>query len=127
MVTVLTEPRRRGGFLVSEAEGTRSREVGQFINAGSVDLALPAGMVIGQLVADGSFVGYTNTGTLGAQTAVGVLWDNVTIPAGGTVDATYIARDAEVNAAELQYVAGDSAADITAALADLRALGIVAR
>lgn len=127
MVTVLTEGHRRGGFLVSEAEGTRSREVGKFINSGTVDLALPAGMVIGQLAADCSFVGYTNTGTLGAQTAVGVLWDNVIVPAGGTISATYIARDAEVNAAELQYVAGDSAADKTAALVDLRALGIIAR
>ncbi|MEJ0020723.1 MAG: head decoration protein [Acetobacteraceae bacterium] len=127
MVTVLTEPRRRGGFLVSEADGTRSREVGKFINSGSVDVALPAGMVIGELAADGSFVGYTNAGTLGAQTAIGVLWDNVTIPAGTTISVTYIARDAEVNAAELQYVAGDSAGDKTAALVDLRALGIIAR
>jgi hypothetical protein len=127
MVTVLTEGRRRGGFLVSEAEGTRSREVGKFINSGSVDVTLPAGMVIGQLAADGSFVGYTNTGTLGAQTAIGVLWDNVTIPAGATISATYIARDAEVNAAELQYVAGDAAGDKTAALVDLRALGIISR
>ena len=127
MVTVLTEPRRRGGFLVSEAEGIRSREVGKFINSGSVDVPLPAGMVIGQLAADGSFVGYTNTGTLGAQAAIGVLWDNVIVPAGGTISATYIARDAEVNSAELQYVAGDSAGDKTAALVDLRALGIIAR
>ena len=127
MVTVLTEPRRRGGFLVSESEGTRSREVGHFINSGTADLALPAGLVIGQLAADGSFIGYTNTGTLGAQTAVGVLWDNVIIPAGGTISATYIARDAEVNAAELQYVAGDVAGDKTAAVVDLRALGIIAR
>jgi hypothetical protein len=127
MTTTFTEPHRRGGFLISEAEGTRSREVGAFTNAGSVDLALPAGLVIGQLAADGSLVGYTNTGTLGAQTAIGVLWDNLTIPPGVTATETYIARDAEVNAAELQYVAGDVAADKTAALADLRSIGIVAR
>ena len=127
MATVLTEPRRRGGFLVSEADGTRSREVGKFINSGTADLSLPAGLVIGQLTADGSWGGYTNTGTLGEQTASGVLWDNIIVPAGGTISATYIARDAEVNAAELQYVAGDSAADKTAALVDLRALGIIAR
>jgi hypothetical protein len=39
--------------------------------------------VLGQLTADSSFAGYTNTGTLGLQAAAAVLWDNVTVPAGG--------------------------------------------
>ncbi len=124
---VLTEARRRGGFLVSEAEGTCSREIGNFVNSGTVDVALPAGLVLGQLTADSTFAGYTNAGTLGLQAAVAVLWDNVTVPAGGTITAAYIARDAEVNGAELQYVSGVAAADKTAAIADLRALGIIAR
>ena len=127
MTIVLTEGRRRGGFLVSESEGTRSREIGHFVNAGTVDIVLPAGLVLGQLTADSSFAGYTNTGTLGLQAAVGVLWDNVPIPTSGTVTAAYIARDAEVNAAELQYASGVVIADKTAAIADLRTLGIIAR
>ena len=79
---VLTEARRRGGFLVSEAEGARSREISHFVNSGTVDVALPADPVLGQLTADSSFAGYTNTGTLGLQAAAAVLWDNVTVPAG---------------------------------------------
>ena len=57
---------------------------------------------------------------------VGVLWDSLRIPASGTVAATYVARDAGVNAAELQYAAGVDLRGKAAALADLRALGIIA-
>jgi hypothetical protein len=43
------------------------------------------------------------------------------------VAATYVTRDAEVNAAELQYAAGVDASGKAAAVADLRARGIIAR
>jgi hypothetical protein len=125
--TVLNEGRRPAEFMISEGPGLRSRDVGHFVNSGTVELDLPAGLVLGQLAADFSFAAYTNAGTLGLQAAVGVLWDNLRIPASGTVAATYVARDAEVNAAELQYAAGVDAPGKAAALADLRALGIIAR
>ena len=127
MVTILNEGRRPAEFMVSEGPGLRSREVGKFVNAGAADVLYPAGTVISQLAADSSFTPYLNSGTLGAQTAIGVLWDNVRIAAGTTVSATFVARDAEVNAAELQYAAAMDAPGKAAALIDLRALGIIPR
>jgi hypothetical protein len=126
-MAVLSEGRRTAEFMISEGPGMRSREVGKFINAGSVEVLLPAGLVLGQLGADSSFVSYLNTGTLGAEKAMGVLWDNVRIPATSTISATYVARDAEVNASELQYAAAVDAPGKAAALVDLRALGIIPR
>jgi hypothetical protein len=82
-------------------------------------------MVISQLAADASFTPYPNTGTLGAQTAIGVLLDNVRITAGATVSRTHVARDAEMTAAELQYAAAVDAPANAAVLVDLRALGII--
>lgn len=124
---VLAEGRRAGEFMVSEARGMQSRDVGNFTNSGGTDIVLPAGLVLGQLAADSSWAPYTNAGTLGLQVATGILWDNTRIPAGATVKATYIARNCEVNAAELQYAAGVLTADKTAALVDLRAIGIIPR
>lgn len=126
-MAVLSEGRRAAEFMISEGPGMRSREVGKFINAGSVEVLLPAGLVLGQLGADSSFVSYLNTGTLGAEKAAGILWDNVRIGATSTVSATYVARDAEVNASELQYAAAVDAPGKAAALVDLRALGIIPR
>lgn len=124
---VLTEARRRGGFIVSEANGMRSREIGTFINAGTVAVTLPAGTVLGALTADGSYAAYSNAGTLGLAAASGVLYDSLTIAGSGTVHSTVLVRSCEVNASELQYASGVDDTGKAAALVDLRALGIIPR
>ena len=50
--TVLNEGRRPAEFMISEGPGMRSRDVGHFANAGTVELDLPAGLVLGQLAAE---------------------------------------------------------------------------
>jgi hypothetical protein len=127
MVTVLNEGRRPAEFMVGEGPGLRSREVGKSVNGATAGVLHSVGTVISQLAADSSLTPYLSTGTLGAQTAIGVLWDNVRIAAGTTVFATYVARNAEVNAAELQYAAAVDAPGKAAALVDLRVLGIIPR
>jgi hypothetical protein len=124
---VLTEGQRTGEFIVREANGYRSRDVFSFINSGTVTLDLPAGTVVSTVTADSTKAPYTNAGTLGLAVASGILFDNLHIPASGTVSATVIVRDAEVNASELKYASGASGGDKTAALVDLKALGIIGR
>ena len=124
---VLAEGRRTAEFMMSEANGMRSRDVGTFINSGTVEVLLPAGLVLGKLAADSSYAGFTNAGTLGLQTAAAVLWDNVRIAASGTVTATIITRSAEVNDAELQWVGTVDSPGKALARTSLRAIGIIPR
>jgi phosphoglycerate dehydrogenase-like enzyme len=110
-----------GGFLVSEAPGTRSREVAE-IAAGQT---LAAGTVV--QLADSKLTAFTaDTNTAGSviTAACGVVINDGV--AGEEV--AYIARDAEVNLAELTYpdetTGGNEEANTIASLA---ALGIIAR
>jgi hypothetical protein len=129
-MTVLTEGKHRGEFIVSEANNTRSRKTGT--------VALGQNLVAGQLVAlsGGSLIAMPGTlDTAGALTAtcVGVLFDNYDATTDGDAGAAiagavYIDRDAEVLGAELTYPTettdGDEAALCNVQLA---ALGIVVR
>lgn len=112
----LNEGKHTAEFLLSEGNGSISREVGEL--AANV-AAIPAGTVLGKVTATGRLVPYTNAASDGSQTAVGVLYANAAISAAPR-DVTYIARSAEVTGVEL------TGAD-AAALTDLAALGIVVR
>lgn len=112
-MTVLTETRHAGAFLLSEAPGNRSREQklvasGQTLDAGEV-VMLSAGKLV-------TFDGGTSSTVLGISL-------NAVDASGGAVMGTYIARDAEVNAALLSYPAGTR----TLTENDLNALGIILR
>lgn len=118
-MTVYTEGRHAGEFLISEANGQRSRETvtvtsGQNLAAGAI-IELATGKAIG-------FAGAT------ASEAIGVLFDAVDATGGDVTDAVYIARDAEVQASEITVASDDTAeTKKTAAIADLLAIGIIAR
>lgn len=105
---------RAGEFLVSEANGTRSRD--------SVTLTggpyLP-GQVLGVVTASGKYTAYASGATNGTQTAAAVLYGNGDGSA-ADVSAAVVARDAEVSA---ELLTGDDAD----ALVDLAAVGIIAR
>lgn len=104
-----------GEFLLSEANGTRSREQ---VVIDSTAGALVPGTVLGKLTG-GDYVAYNNGASDGSQTAVGILYaaaPNLTVDQ----KAVMIARDAEVDESELT---GLDAAGKT----DLQALGIVFR
>lgn len=112
----LNEGKHTAEFLLSEGNGSISREVG--ILAANV-AAIPSGTVLGRVTATSKLVPYSNAAADGSQAAVGVLYANAAISATDQ-DVTYIARSAEVTGVELT---GADAAAVT----DLAALGIVVR
>lgn len=122
-MTVKTEGVHAGGFLVSDANKTRSREIVTILS-GEV---LTAGTVLGKLTASGKYVGLAAPGgTDGSDTVAGVLWDNVDAT-DGDVEVTAIVRDAEVNEHELVFADDLDTGDRAAALDGLRAIGIIPR
>lgn len=124
---VLNERYYPGAFIISEANGFRSRDTGLVKNPGGTELVLEAGLVMATLTADGSLVPYDNVGTDGSEVASCILYGGGVIPAGGQKRLAIVARDAEVNGAELRYDASVDAAGRAAALVDLATRGIIGR
>jgi hypothetical protein len=124
MPNLFNEGRHPGEFLLSEAEGTRSREV-VTIPAGSGIIA--AGTVLGRITANGNHVPSPATGADGSQTAVAIALygvDATTVPQKVTV----ITRDAEVKADALVYAPSVNDGPTRAAKAtQLAAVGIIVR
>lgn len=86
------------------------------------DVVVTAAAATGQ----GQFVKHDPEATDGTQIAAGILFGEVTVPAAGTADAAAVVREAEVRTAYLVWDDHD-AGEKTAALAQLAALGIIAR
>src|SRR5690606_5214096 len=118
----LNETPHAGGFILSEANGKRSRE--------NITIAsgenLQAGAVLGKITANGHYAAYDNDATNGVQTAAGILLAAVDAT-GGAKPGVAIVRDAEVNEHELVWDEDNDTSDITAGVADLLALGIILR
>ncbi|WP_435102350.1 head decoration protein [Arhodomonas sp. AD133] len=119
---VKTEGMHRGEFLVSEANGSRSRET-VTIASGQV---LEAGAVLGKVTASGEYTAYAPGATDGSEAAAAVLYDAVDTGE-GTKEAVVVARDAEVNATELVWPSGATQTHIDNGTANLAANGIIAR
>ena len=121
-MTVKTEGKHRGHFLVSESNGHRSRAV-VTIAQGEV---LSAGAVIALNSSTGKYEGYDNDGTTTTNAARAVLYDNVDATS-ADVDAVAIVRDAEVNGEEIVFANSEDTGDKEAAYADLATHGIIVR
>jgi hypothetical protein len=124
MTTLFNEGRHPGEFLLSEAEGTRSREVAT-VAAGAGIIA--PGTVLGRVTASGKFVASPDTGADGSQTAACIaLYGCDATSADQKI--TVIQRDAEVKADALVFAASVNDAPKRAAKAtQLAALGIIVR
>jgi len=122
-MATLTEGTHAGEFIVSEANGTRSREGVTVLSAQT----LVAGELVGIETASGKYVAYDPTGTIvGSDTVAGISFTAVDASAGDKTNQVVIVRDAEVRGSDLTYneaVAGV----ITAEVAGLKALGIIVR
>lgn len=121
-MTTLTEGPRNAGYLISEANGTRSREV---VTLASGHVYLP-GAVLGKVTATEKYVSIAPAANDGSEKAVAVLYAFVDA-ADGDKPGVITARDSEVQATELIFPAGITPEQTTAALAELATLGIVAR
>lgn len=118
-MAIYTEGARTSAFLVSEANGSRSREEQAFDSATNwAGAAIPAGQVYA--IVGGVAVAFDGDAVDGSEVASGILYEDV--DAGGNVERAVIVRDAEVNRAEL--TADGTNAEVDAALL---ALGIVVR
>lgn len=117
-MAALTERNHDWAFVLSEANGHRSRENGVVASGQGV---LEAGTVVGL---DGS--GNLNQWAGAGDTAVGVLGQTVDATS-AAVPAAYIARDAEVNLRLLTYAEGSPGVTEAEVTAELLLLGIIVR
>jgi len=123
-MTVLVEPRHPGEFILSEANGQRSREA-ITIAAGAGVIA--PGTVLGKVTATGKYVASAVGATDGSQipSAINIYGADAT---GVDVSVSAIVRDAEVNGACLTYHADrDQKPEKAAAHDALKSLGVIVR
>ncbi len=121
----LTERRTGGNFVVSEAQGLRSRDEG-VVAPGT---ALRSGQLTAKRDSDNTYITWNPTGTPpGAGQVRGLVYADSGATGTGTpaVRGAWIARDAEVNADEIDWN-GATSAQVTAGTAALLALGIIPR
>lgn len=110
-------------FLASEASGTRSREI-VTIASGNI---ITAGMVLGQITADGKYAPHESGASDGTETAVAVAYEDVDASAADQ-DVTAIVRDAEVFRDRLAWDASvDNTTKEDAAIAQMADVGIITR
>lgn len=121
-MTTLTESAHTAEFIVSEANGARSRATGTLIEG--QDLA--AGTVLGVITASGKYTQFNQDGEDGSETAAGVLYAAVDASSGDAT-AVIVARDAEVNGDELTWPADITSEEKTAGIANLASVGIIVR
>jgi hypothetical protein len=115
-MTPIQEGKYAAEFLLSEGNGDISRDV---VTIAAAAGAMVPGTVVGKITASGKYAAYSNAASDGTEVAAGVLFAAVPDLAADQ-KALIIARDAEVISAEL------TGAD-SAGLADLKAIGIIAR
>jgi len=122
-----TEGRHTAEFLISEANGTRSRD--QVTVTVPASTTLKPGLVLAKLSASGKYVPYDNDGSDGSEAAAGVLYHELVNAAGAPADAeaTVITADAEVRSADLEWDSSVDDSEKAAGRADLLALGIKSR
>lgn len=118
-MTSITETGHAGGFILSEANGNRSREEATIVSGQN----LGAGAVLGKISASGKYTAYDDGAGTGEQTAVAVLYADCDA-SGGDTQATIVARDAEVNGEEIVFASG---VDEAGAVVDLAGVGIIVR
>lgn len=116
----VAEGMRAAEFLVSEANGFRSREVVTVTGA----TALEPGTILGRVTGSGSYVRQDTAAGDGSEVHAAIL---LAAYEGTETTHTVIIRDAEVNKAHLIYEDSASAGEITAADEALAALGIIVR
>lgn len=115
-MTILTSVARMKAFVLSEGEGTISRENITVTQSGD---AIASGTVLGKITASGKYIPYVNTANDGSEVAAGILYNHLDA-ATGDIKAVAFVRHCEVNGGELTGL--DSAGT-----ADLKALSVIAR
>ncbi|MFM8748395.1 MAG: head decoration protein [Aestuariivirga sp.] len=123
-MTVLVETRHPGEFILSEANGHRSREAVTIASGAGI---IAAGTVLGRITASGRYAASAVGASDGSQVPAAIAIHGADASAASaTVSA--IVRDAEVNGKCLTYHADrDQPAEKAAANAGLAILGVIVR
>jgi len=122
MMPVLTEGPHKGEFVVSEGNGSISREVVTILNGRT----LKPGTVLGKVTTSGKYRDLDPAGSDGSEVAAAILYDAADASA-GDVKAVAIVRLAEVNAAEITWPDGITDNQKQTALGQLASANIIAR
>lgn len=122
MTHVKTEGKRRGEFLISEAEGNRAREI---VTAAHGEVWVP-GQVLAKNTHTLKYEAYDNDGTTTTNAAAAISYDHVDATSADK-DAVVLIRDCEVNGDELVFAGTEDSGDKNAAFADLKTHGIIVR
>lgn len=119
-MTTFTQGIQTGEWIVSEANGNRSRDVVTATVAGAV--ALPSGTVLGKITATGKYVKRNAAASDGSQTSAAILYNELP-GVNGDYQVMVVNTDAEVTGVLLN---GGSGADANTK-AELVALDIKVR
>ena len=119
---VLNEGTHTAEHLVSEANGHRSREEITVISGQN----LAAAAVVAKITASGKYTELNPAGADGSEVAAGVLYAAVDASAADKQGVVHL-RDSEVVSAALVWPAGITGPEQATAIAELAAIGVIAR
>lgn len=122
-MSILTEPLNLGDLLKYEAPSLYSRERVTVVSGQN----LPLGAVVGMVTATGKVKQIAPSATDGTQLATGVLMQAVDAALAERPDGLMVARHAIVSNHALQWPTGITTAEKQAAMAQLKALGVLVR
>jgi len=123
-MTVLTQPATMGDVLKYEVNPNYTREIVPLL----LGTAYPVGSVLGRVTLSGKYTLSPDTGSNGAEAALGVLLYAVDTTLGDAVGIILVRGPAIVSRAALAYDGSvDDSPKIAAKLGQLAALGIIAR
>lgn len=123
MADTINEGQHAGEFIVSQANGGRSRDRVTFAS-GEV---IKPGHVLGVVSTSGEYKEYNPSNTDGSETAVAVAYDHVDA-SGGAADGPAVTRDAEVSSGDLVWFSSATSAEKTTGKDELQSnAGIIAR
>jgi len=123
-MTMLTEGKHAGGFLVWEVLRDYTRDT---VTIASGAGKLEPGTVLGKITTGGKFTALVPAATNGSQNAVGLLWDAVDASTADAAAVVVLRGPAIVNRHELIWPDGATEAQITAATTALATIGIILR
>ena len=123
-MTMLTEGKHAGGFLVWEVLRDYTRET---VTIASGAGKLEPGTVLGRITTGGKYTSFAPGASNGSQNASGILWDSVDASAADAPAVILLRGPAIVNRQDLVWPDGATEAQITAATTALASIGIILR
>ena len=123
-MTMLTEGKHTGGFLVWEVLRDYTRET---VTIASGAGKLEPGTVLGRITTGGKYTSFAPGASNGSQNASGILLDSVDASAADAPGVVLLRGPAIANRHDLVWPDGATEAQITAATTALASIGIILR